>query len=338
MTKITQKTLCPYCLNVIQNTCKACGKKFRQADFPTHRLAPFTLLKNRYLTGVALGEGGFGITYRGLDQLTGRQVAIKEYYPSALVTRDGAKLLPRSEDFRSKFTLGKQRFASEAKKMAVVKGKKGITAVYDFFSENDTAYIVMEYLPGVTLEKYLSVVGRLTFTEAVALLREVIEGLQTLHEAGFVHADVSPDNIMVMPDGSAKLLDFGSASVADVFGGERRVTLKKHYAPCEQYNSGRVLSRQTDVYAIGVTIYYALTLTLPPESVKRAERDEIKLPSALGGKITPLQESALMTALCVDEKKRYHSARDMLTAFECDNAMPKTLKKGIYKKLFGENS
>ena len=204
------KGLCPYCLAPLSDkgACTECGKKYRAADFPARRLPPLHVLKNRYTVGRTLGEGGFGITYFGADRLGGT-VAIKEYCPDRLAERRGAALEP-SMQTRAAFMRGKTRFMTEAKCMAAVKNVEGIAAVLDFFSENNTAYIVMEYIGGETLSEYLAKKGRLSFREAFTVLRPVLEALGRLHEAGVVHGDVSPDNI-ILTDGGARLIDFGAA-------------------------------------------------------------------------------------------------------------------------------
>ncbi len=335
--------LCPYCLSPnAKGSCKACGKRYKASDFPSSRLAPFTLLKRRYLIGGAIGEGGFGVTYLGKDTMNGVRVAVKEYYPSSLVGRNGLNLVPKSHDAALKFLQGKKRFTSEAKSMIEVRDLSGITGVLDFFGENNTVYIVMEYLDGVTLDKYFDAVGKLGFASAFRLLKPVLDALDGIHEAGFVHGDISPDNIMIMRSGECKLIDFGAAVHADVFGGSRTVTLKKRYAPPEQYNAGMVLGRAADVYAAGVTLYYAVTHTLPPESTDRLVRDEIKWPSELGARITREEENALATALDPNKDGRFADVRAMTVALDdavnrdpnADNEKP--VGKRTLNKLFGK--
>lgn len=307
------KGLCPYCLAPLSDkgACTECGKKYRAADFPARRLPPLHVLKNRYMVGRTLGEGGFGITYFGADRLGGA-VAIKEYCPDRLAERRGAALEP-SVQTRAAFMRGKARFMTEAKCMAAVKNVEGIAAVLDFFSENNTAYIVMEYIGGETLSEYLAKKGRLSFREAFTVLRPVLEALGRLHEAGVVHGDVSPDNI-ILTDGGARLIDFGAAARSGVFEGTRKVTLKKRYAPPEQYNSGTVPGPRTDVYAAGVTLYYCVTAALPPESTARETRDLVRRPSALGARISADEEAALMKAIEPAPDRRYPNMRAMIAA------------------------
>ncbi len=335
--------LCPYCLSPnVKGSCKECGKKYRQSDFPPSRLAPMTLLKRRYLIGGAIGEGGFGITYLGKDTMNGARVAVKEYYPSSLVSRNGAALEPKSHEAALKFLQGKKRFTSEAKSMIEVKNLDGITGVLDFFGENDTVYIVMEYLDGVTLDKYFDAVGKLSFKNAFELLKPVLDALDGIHEAGFVHGDISPDNIMIMKSGECKLIDFGASVHADVFGGSRTVTLKKRYAPPEQYNAGMVLGRAADVYAVGVTLYYAVTHTLPPESTERLVRDEIKWPSFFGAKITREEENALAVAIAPDKDARFADIKALAVALDDAvkrdrlDGQDKPVSQRVIDKLFGK--
>lgn len=315
-TKIVTNALCPFCFSPLGKAakCAVCGKTAKKYKPPTGALPPFSTLKNRYVLGATLGTGGFGITYNGLDRLSGARVAVKEYFPSNAVRRGAnGRVEPDSADARVKFLLGKKRFSSEARNMAEVRNMRGITEVLDFFSENDTAYIVMEYIDGETLESFLLKNRKLPFERALTLMTPVLEALGRLHEAGFVHGDVSPDNIMLTESG-CKLLDFGSVVHADVFDGARAVTLKKHYAPPEQYNSGMVLGAEADVYSAGVTLYYCVCGSLPPESVSREVRDDIKLPSRYGAKISETEERALMKSIAVVQTDRYADMHSMIAA------------------------
>lgn len=321
-TTILKTELCPFCFSPPGKgaRCASCGENIRKYKGGSDDLPLFTTLKNRYTLGATLGKGGFGITYRGLDRMSGALVAVKEYFPALTVTREADSIVaPASPDSRMKFMLGKKRFSAEARNMAAVRNTKGITQVLDFFSENDTAYIVMEYVRGETLERYLKRRKRLTFDQALELMTPVLDALGRLHGAGFVHGDVSPDNIMITEDG-CKLLDFGSVVHADVFSGARAVTLKKHYAPPEQYNSGMVLGAGADVYAAGVTLYYCVCGFLPPESVAREVRDDVRSPVKSGVKITAEEEAALLKSIAVAPENRYSDMRAMTAALKAAQA------------------
>ena len=214
---------CCHCLAPVNETdrlCPACGKPI-DADSPLHHLSPGTVLKERYYIGKALGQGGFGITYGGVDTLLGRKIAVKEYYPNGFVNRyapNSSTVLSSSEgpekDF---FEKGKQRFLMEANILAGFAGNKGVVEVLDFFEENNTAYIVMEFIDGVPLSRYLSEHGKLSAKETLDLIIPVMRSLQQIHAQGLIHRDISPDNIMLTKDEnglSVKLIDFGAAREA----------------------------------------------------------------------------------------------------------------------------
>ena len=172
---ITTETslLCQRCFTPLspRGICPICGKRPPRVSTPAGHLAQGTRLKERYVVSSAIGEGGFGITYLGYDAMKRRKVAIKEYFPSSVVMRDGCSAVVRSENMRSRFSAGKKRFTDEAKNMAAIKDLDGVPSVLDYFSENGTAYIVMEYLGGETLKNRISGKGKMREEEALRGLR-----------------------------------------------------------------------------------------------------------------------------------------------------------------------
>lgn len=310
---INTENLCPRCFTALgaKGLCPVCGKKTNAPIFydPSH-LAPKSKIKNRYVMSSAIGEGGFGITYLAFDTMNGIKVAIKEYFPVSVVARnEKGFVVPLKPELRQRFMLGKKRFMDEAKNMAAIKNLKGVPAVLDFFSENDTAYIVMEYLSGSTLKDLIKKRRRLTFAEAFDILRPVFDSLALMHDAGLVHRDVSPDNIILTENG-AKLIDFGATVKANK---EKQSTeLKRHYAPPEQYDKYFAVDRRADVYAAGVTMYHCVTGMLPPESVRRLPNDK----PPFKGKLTEAQKCAVLKAMETDIAKRYADMRQMLQTLD----------------------
>lgn len=194
--------------------CPACGWGPGMANQP-HQLEAGAILAGKYLVGRVLGQGGFGITYIGWDIPANAKRAIKEYYPSDSVTRqgDGYTVTPySSQGVPRLFAEGRDKFYSEAQNLARFDHVPDIVSVKDFFQENGTAYIVMEFIEGQTFKDYLSRLGRpMELGDTLALLAPVARSLELVHGAGLIHRDVSPDNIMLTTDGTAKLLDFGAA-------------------------------------------------------------------------------------------------------------------------------
>jgi serine/threonine protein kinase len=163
----------------------------------------------RYEVVSVLGQGGFGITYCARDQQLGREVAIKEYLPSALAVRqDGVTVLLRSTKMADDFIWGRQRFLEEGRTLATLQRAPSIVRVYDFLEAHGTAYIIMELVPGDTLENRLQISGKLQQADVDRLLWPLLDGLEQVHNAGFLHRDIKPANILLDATGHATLIDF----------------------------------------------------------------------------------------------------------------------------------
>lgn len=284
-----------------------------------HQLAAGTLLCSRYRIGRVLGEGGFGITYEGWDKTLEIRVAVKEYFPKALITRhSGATndVTVSKGETQAQFEKGKASFLTEARNIARFQNDPSIIFVSNFFEENGTAYIVMEFLDGRDLKDVLEEKGSFTFEETFRLLEPIMVSLQALHESGLIHRDISPSNIRILPDGRAKLLDFGAARTTNFRTGDPTSVLwKLGYSPIEQYGSRGEQGPWTDVYALSATMYHMLVGFPPDDAPQRVLLDEVKLPSALGADIPPEAEKVLMKGLAVQGSDRYPSVKEMTEAF-----------------------
>ncbi len=285
-----------------------------------HQLPPDTLLANRYRLVRVLGEGGFGITYEARDETLRMRVAVKEYFPRALVTRhqkESGEITVPAGKTEIAFEKGKEAFLNEARTLAQFQQDPNIISVTNFFEENRTAYIVMEYLDGQDLGDVLGQRGTLSFGETLALLRPIMESLSVLHDHGLIHRDISPSNIRILPNGAAKLLDFGASREIDTsLDASRSICLKPGYSPEEQYRSRGELGPWTDVYALSATMYHMLAGFPPDDSLQRILLDEVKKPSELGVHIPAAAEAVLMRGLSVQAKDRYRSVREMADAME----------------------
>ncbi len=248
----------------------------------SHHLAAGTVLNGRYLIVRSIGQGGFGITYEGMDMRNSDRIALKEFFPSGIAIRepDAEVRLLRTEDSRW-FEKYRKRFLHEYQILAELSSIQNIVKVSDFFFEHSTAYIIMEYIEGLTLKQYVECHGgRLSGKETFQILKPVMQSLAKIHEAGLIHRDVSPDNLMILSDGSAKLLDFGAVldigvtAKADLpLSKSVTAVIKNGYAPLEQYQSHGCLGPWTDVYALCATICYCLTGEAPPEALERLLQD-----------------------------------------------------------------
>jgi serine/threonine protein kinase/tetratricopeptide (TPR) repeat protein len=270
-----------------------------------------TTLHNRYVIESVLGHGGFGITYAAHDQTLQVKVAIKEYLPRQLATRaEGqTKVSVFTGEAQQHYDYGLRKFLEEAQSVARFAHHPNVVSARDYFEANGTAYMVMEYVEGVTLKEYLQKKGgRISFEEAKGIMMPVMDALREVHQAGMLHRDVSPDNIYITTSAQVKILDFGAARY---FAGEQSkslsVILKPGYAPEEQYRSSGKQGSWTDVYSVGATLYKALTGQTPPDALDRKEEDTLAPPSRLEVSIPPPAERALMTALAVNARQRFQT-------------------------------
>lgn len=308
--------LCPNCMEKISagdKVCPKCGGS-TTTENEAHQLPVNSIVKGRYIVGKVLGAGGFGITYIGYDLKMNGKVAIKEFYMLNAVNRSQSlTVVPTNEKTGEAFGKGKERFLGEAKVLAQFMDEPGIVQVRDFFEENGTVYIVMEYIEGETLSQYAKREGPQSFEKIINMLEPVMLALDKVHKKGLIHRDISPSNIMLEKDGTVRLLDFGAARVQSLMG-ERSlsVMLKPGYAPEEQYRSHGEQGPWTDVYAMCATIYRLITGKVPPISTDRTFQDDIVPPSKLGAKISPQEEAALMRGLAVKSSERIRSMDELL--------------------------
>ena len=267
-----------------QKFCPECGRPYGSVNTESFALKPGTILDGKYLVGEMLGQGGFGITYIGFDLLLEQKVAIKEYFPmsTGMVSRENRSMVVWSNAMMGKTGTQKgfDSFLKEARKMAKLGGIPGVVGVKSVFIQNETAYIVMDFIEGETLLKKLQREGPMPFDTCLSLLTPIIQALAEVHEHGIIHRDISPDNIMVRPDGRLILLDLGAAKDLDIQGKDGNVqssqmVAKQGFSPIEQYQRNASIGPWTDVYAMAATIYYCCTGILPPTAVDRIVDDTL---------------------------------------------------------------
>ncbi|MEN6417462.1 MAG: serine/threonine-protein kinase [Clostridiaceae bacterium] len=301
-------------LNEPKGVCPHCGFDNAACENAPHQLECGSILAGSYMVGRVLGQGGFGITYVGLDLNLEMKVAIKEYYPEGCVTRDThthISVMTYAGEKELQFEKGKERFVSEAKSLAKFAGDPGIVGVRSFFYENGTAYIVMDYVEGETLKSYVAKRGgKLPAAEVLALFQPLLRSLKRVHDIGLLHRDVSPDNIILRKNGTLVLLDFGAARQMSASGEHSNTINVKHgFAPEEQYRTRGEQGPWTDIYALAATMYRLMTGVMPPQALDRLTNEAVLTPpSDFGAALTHAQESALLHALAIRAEYR---TRDM---------------------------
>lgn len=293
----------------------------------TRCLKPGVILKERYKIEEVIGAGGFGITYRAWDPLLQSYVAIKEYYPSGIATRsaDSSKVCVPVGQEQREYHRGRIRFLKEAQDVARFQSEPNIVSIYDYLEENDTAYMVMEYLHGCTLKQYIREHGgRLDTDHILHICLSVLDALAVVHKAGMIHRDISPENIFICEDLTVKLIDFGAAKQVYLDGEQTMsVVLKPGYAPPEQYAKKDKQGPWTDIYALGATLYFAATGEKPEESFGRVLEDTIKPVCEVNPEIPRAMSQVIMRAMSVKIEDRYQTVeamREALLAGEGQNA------------------
>lgn len=311
--------LCMSCFGVKGQfeVCPFCGYVEGTKPEQPHYLIPGTILAKHFIVGTAIGSGGFGITYRCYDTMLGVIVAVKEFYPVGLVNRAPGEsrvgLLSGEKEKQYKEQI--KRFLAEAQSIAQFGKAKDIVNVYDYFEENNTAYIIMEYIDGLLLRDYLQQQGKMSVRDSLDLINSIIDSVEKIHAQGIIHRDISPDNIFMTGGRSIKIFDFGAAKLTgSVQRGIGEKVIKVGYSAPEQYRNNDKQGYYTDIYSIGAILYQMVTGQKPMESIDREIKDELKSPLELGIEIDENLDRAIMEALAVEPAFRFKGVRQMRDA------------------------
>lgn len=312
---------CNFCMKLkTEKVCPHCGY---DEDTPgaLHHLPAGVVLNNQYLIGRVLGQGGFGITYLGWDQNLDTPIAVKEYFPNGYVQRNHTRSLDvvANKDMEPQFQNGKAYFLREAKILAKLSDVPEVVHVRNYFQANGTAYIVMEYIQGITLSKYIHKRGEaLNLQQALGILKPIMAAMAEVHDAELIHRDISPNNIMLY-NNRVKLLDFGAARNVDHADASKalpkstQAMVKHGFAPIEQYQSRGALGPWTDIYAMGATLYYCLSGKAPTAAPDRLSADTQLDWHSVSGELTSNQIAVLNQAMALRPKDR---VKDMRTLME----------------------
>jgi serine/threonine protein kinase/uncharacterized RDD family membrane protein YckC len=313
-------SLCLACFkaDMIGGVCPSCGFNPRTYRHRDSSLPPGRPVgKGRYIIGEKRGQGGFGITYVAFDGKNNERVAIKEHFPAYMVSRRPDKdILVPHRGHEAEYQEGLLAFQEEANTLRRFNKHDGIVHVLNCFPDNQSAYMVMEYLSGWTLGDQVMKRGCLPPDQAVAAMVHVLDGLKAVHNGHLIHRDVKPDNIFITRKGQIKLIDFGAARHS-MAGRSKQLTaiISEPFAPFEQYRSDGNQGPWTDIYAIGATFYYILTGRLPHRSPDRVgHSDPLLPPSRHNGTIPGALEHVILQSLDVEPGRRFQSIDALLLA------------------------
>ncbi len=326
----TDKTICLYCLRdrKSEHICPHCGTASDIVHYEYPLLKPGTILQGKYLLGRALGQGGFAVTYLALQINLERRVAIKEYLPADLAERSEitGTVTPRrntssEKDFHLYYEHGMKRFIEEGRNIVQCHHPAphpNIVRVTDFFQANGTAYLVMDFVEGISLEDHLKRQPqcRISQEQAVQIIMPILDGLRTVHQRGFFHRDIKPANIYLSHDGPVILLDFGSARIQSREETQTMtIMLTPGYAPPEQYSSKSAQGSWTDVYGCAATLYKCITGLEPVSAMDRLAGMALPRPSEVAGcTVSPVLESVILRGLEPDRKNRPQTVEEFQKA------------------------
>lgn len=321
--------LCYHCMNQIEeklHICPYCGKSLEEESMSAKYLKPGTVLQNKFIVGYPLGAGGFGNTYIGWNKLLLRKVAIKEFYPEQYVTRaeDGVMVTVNTDNLQPRFRNGLQQFLEEARSVASLQDIKGVVEISNFFEENGTGYIIMEYLEGMDVKTILKKSGdKKDYEWCRRVILTLLHTLRDIHKRGVLHRDIAPDNIFVTNEGVIKLIDFGAARHSSALANMKsEVVLKVGYAPIEQYSRNTRQGPYTDLYAVAALFYRMLTGQKPIPANERLQNDTLVTPSQMGIEIPEQAEMGIMVCLNVKPEYRLQSADDFMDILDGKNFIP----------------
>ena len=299
-------TECAACATPLPSNIQTGGTQPPTGEAPVYapHLPKNTRLQDgNYAVGEVLGQGGFGITYKGGDLSLRRYVAIKEFFPQGCA-RQGANVAPAGNLSDADYARVKAKFVEEARTLARF-SDPGIVRVFGVFEENNTAYMAMEFLEGATLSARIAQQGTLDEAEAVGIAEKISNALKVVHESGIIHRDLKPDNICLTNDGRVVLIDFGTArAFASGKTVKQTTMLTPGYAPLEQYGQQARFGAYTDIYALAATLYHAVTGQVPPQATDRASGVELRAPRELNPQLSPAFSKALVWAMNIKAADR----------------------------------
>lgn len=319
--KVNGRERCVGCMKPLtaEGRCAYCGLQQDKYRPIPRCLRPGMCLRDRYVLGRVLGEGSFGISYIAWDCLLDTVVAIKEYFPASLVSRhiseedeDTNVYIYEKRESR-KYQESLKKYLGEAKSLSAYYDLDGIVSVRDFFYANNTAYIVMGYVDGISVKEYVEKNGPIEGEKFLRMLEPVIQSLAKVHQTGVLHRDISPDNMLLTRDEKLVLIDFGAARKENInMTRSMTVVFKRGFSPEEQYRTRGQQGAWTDVYALCATAYYALTGKAPDESIQRVLEDDMPSLTEMTDVDLPMrQKRAFMKGMTVDFHHRYQTMDEL---------------------------
>ena len=312
MTEINR--LCLGCMNEKESDgpCEKCGYSNDAPYLPSY-LAPGTVLNDRYIAGKLLSYNGEGATYIGFDKVTGTKVTIKEYMPDTLCSRKkGDPQIVVDPNQLPLYKTYMSEFVELNKALLKARSMTHIQTVLDIFPQNNTAYVIFEFINGITLKNYLAnCSGELTWDRVKELFPPILTTLSLVHSAGIIHRGISPQTILVTEKNELKLIDF-QISAGRTTGTEIACEMYPGYSAPEQYSSAEWQGTWTDVYGISATLYRVLTGCVPAESISRLGNDNCPEPMVINRNVPSHVSKVIMNGLKLNTSNRIQTITELV--------------------------
>lgn len=312
MTEINR--LCLGCMNEKESDgpCEKCGYNNDAPYLPSY-LAPGTVLNDRYIAGKLLSYNGEGATYIGFDKVTGTKVTIKEYMPDTLCSRKkGDPQIVVDPNQLPLYKTYMSEFVELNKALLKARSMTHIQTVLDIFPQNNTAYVIFEFINGITLKNYLAnCSGELTWDRVKELFPPILTTLSLVHSAGIIHRGISPQTILVTEKNELKLIDF-QISAGRTTGTEIACEMYPGYSAPEQYSSAEWQGTWTDVYGISATLYRVLTGCVPAESISRLGNDNCPEPMVINRNVPSHVSKVIMNGLKLNTSNRIQTITELV--------------------------
>lgn len=338
------KKRCFYCFQYYEDSeetnqmCPHCHFQKQNSKRKENHLPNGTILTNQsgnqFTIGEVVGDGGFGVTYKAWDEHLQMIVAVKEYFHTEVINRaPGQKNVVLVNQKKKKIYQKEMNdYLREARIVSQFSSQENIVTVLDFFEENETAYIVMEFLDGQTVREILKQKGRMSVKEVLHITLSICQALKTMHQENFLHRDIAPDNICICQNGTVKLFDFGASRMIET---DKQLTaiLKPNYAPPEQYRNSMIQQRYcTDIYALGATMYRMVTGKVPMQSLYRQKEDIMPEPIVYNSELPEYLNTIIMKAMALEPEYRFQSAEELENAIRQELPVKKESEILLRKK------
>jgi len=284
----------------------------------SYALQPETLLQDKYHILMPIGQGGFSITYLSECLSDGKMVAVKEFFNSLYMERSAPDnyIHIKNDSFYPQYIKEKRSFFDEWNTLKKYSLFPGCVSPISFFEENNTAYIVMEHLSGGSMKDIVRTKGKYNADTISEKISQVLTLLDSMHERGYVHGDISPDNLVMDQEGNYKVIDFGAVRKIGTSANTDELLRKEGYTPVEVFNKRSEADPRSDIYSLCASLYFAMTGQAPEDALERMIMDELRPVSDICPEIDSLINELVMKGISMNPEDRWKNIKEIQDIFK----------------------